>query len=1744
MEKTRSRQIALLLLLLLVLAVPPEAFANSSGKTGSSSTGCGGGSCHGSTNTVTPSLTGFPSSGYTPGSTYTLTIGGSGGPTGTQGGFNLDVSLGTLSNPGSNAQILNGEATHSSSSARSWIVDWTAPSTGSGDVTFYLAVNFVNGNNAPSGDAWGYDSHTVSESTSNTVNWALNQPGSDRGSVFSNSILDLDSGSPTLVLSNGTLLTFSSGTGGGNPVYAFDEVTSIAGDCAILRNLSLRCRGVNNYGQLGLGSNSLTNGTVDFGTRVPVSITNGNNHNCAILDDASVRCWGRNNLGQLGDSSNINRNTPVSVDLGTNRTAVAISAGIDFTCALLDNSDVKCWGDNSYGILADGTTIDSNTPVVANHSAGMRAVAISTPGYSVCTIFENGSVRCWGKSYTTSIPDGAVTNGSLHIDLAAGRTAVEIDGTAWHTCAILDNDSMSCWGVNTHGQWGNGECSSVASGSGCTGQDGNTPVYVRLSGSAIAIAAGTESSCAIIADYSLQCWGRQSGEFDGTNDDILIPHSMNFSSGADLAFSDQDMDGDGIWNSLDTHMAGDDDGDGTPSSSDPYPNNPARWMDCPAGKWGRLSCVDSDPGHFSSSGDLYHSQCQIGSYQPDSGQSSCHLSSAGNIVYSTAATTQYPCPEGTYQVALGQSSCTPSSPGNYSSFSYGDAPSNGSTPINLSPRSAAYSGDIQAPSGSDYQDMFTIVVPRDHGLSVGLTSHSSSNFELELYDVNYSVINSTNTSNTYGEASTNNTTFTDGSTLMISVTENLGTGDYTLQVWLFSMIDGALLGNPSFSIQVELGVRQYQCSPGTFQPNSGQPSCNDASPGYHVPNNGSTSQTECSPGTFQPNSGQASCVSATLGHYVSGYAATSQTPASPGHYVNSTGATEDVACGAGTFQPSSGQISCLDADPGHFVSSTGQSSQTPCSLGTYQPSSAQTSCLDADPGHYVPSSGATFQTMCGPGSYQPNSAQSSCISASVGHYVAIYAATAQTPCSLGTYQPMTAQTSCLIASPGHYVNTTGSGSQTQCTPGNYQPQAGQNKCIIASPGHYVDTYASTVQTACAAGTYNPSNGSIGSNDCLSADPGNSVPMEGSPYQTPCTEGHYQPYSGQTSCLDADQGHYVNSSGATSQDQCAIGQFQPQSGQTSCLDSDSGHYVDVVAASSQTPCSQGTYNPNTGSTNFSECIAADSGYHVPAEGSADQVACSAGTYQNQTGQSACMEVEPGHYTDSLASIQQSECPAGTYQPLAGQTSCSDSQPGYYVSEEGSTIQHPCPIGFYNPSPAASSFDACIPADPGHFTDSEGMASQNECLPGTFQPNSGQSTCLESDPGYFVVSHASISQSPCPAGTYNPSKSSDSASDCTPADPGNYVDVQASSSQTPCSLGTYQPDHGQVSCSYTEPGHYAPNEGQSEQTPAPLDTYITGSGSSTVEYCPENHVTIQEGADSEDDCYLDSDGDRTHDLSDTDDDGDGIDDVADACPLGLMGWSSSVSTDNDADGCNDDEEDSDDDNDGFPDEGDALPLDPLEWDDNDMDGLGDNEDSDDDNDGLSDLDEAAIATDPMDSDTDDDGFSDSLDAFPKDPTEWSDTDGDGYGDNGDAFPNDSSKHLEEDLIGKYGFVIAVFVVLLIVGLGGWMVMRRKGDSTVTEEAEHTQRVGEPVQPTYEVEPVQLLEPQPTAEDEVDADHFLEELEADLQRPTAPSDAKMNVQGQLVWVDQSGKVFAQNPDGSMLTFDVSTGLWKPLD
>ena len=116
-------------------------------------------------------------------------------------------------------------------------------------------------------------------------------------------------------------------------------------------------------------------GSVSLGAgRTATAITAGSAHTCAILDDHTVRCWGLGTLERLGyptlddlgnQASILDPSATVAVDLGAGRAAVAISAGIDHTCARLDDGAVRCWGHGAFGELGYCNTDsigETNTP--------------------------------------------------------------------------------------------------------------------------------------------------------------------------------------------------------------------------------------------------------------------------------------------------------------------------------------------------------------------------------------------------------------------------------------------------------------------------------------------------------------------------------------------------------------------------------------------------------------------------------------------------------------------------------------------------------------------------------------------------------------------------------------------------------------------------------------------------------------------------------------------------------------------------------------------------------------------------------------------------------------------------------------------------------------------------------------------------------------------------------------------------------------------------------------------------------------------------------------------------------------------------------------------------------------------------------------------------------------------------------------------------------------------------------------
>ena len=209
-------RVIVLSFLLLAVSGANLVDGNSGGKYQSGS-GC---SCHyGGSATV--SMSGQPAT-YTAGQTYTLSISVSGGVSGSAGGFSLEVDKGTLSTGGVGIMAVKvntagNSATHTTSSYRSWSVDWTAPSSGSGTTAFDLAGLTANGNGNNNGDSWGTASYQVSEGGS---------PPSNNPPSVSN--LLLTPSNPTVLTGLGLTYSYSDSDGdaeSGTTIHWFENET-------------------------------------------------------------------------------------------------------------------------------------------------------------------------------------------------------------------------------------------------------------------------------------------------------------------------------------------------------------------------------------------------------------------------------------------------------------------------------------------------------------------------------------------------------------------------------------------------------------------------------------------------------------------------------------------------------------------------------------------------------------------------------------------------------------------------------------------------------------------------------------------------------------------------------------------------------------------------------------------------------------------------------------------------------------------------------------------------------------------------------------------------------------------------------------------------------------------------------------------------------------------------------------------------------------------------------------------------------------------------------------------------------------------------------------------------------------------------------------------------------------------------------------------------------------------------------
>jgi len=299
-------------------------------------------------------------------------------------------------------------------------------------------------------------------------------------------------GTTTNVLAPVTVSGLSKGTKAVAPGYYHT--------CALTTKGKAKCWGYNGYGALGNNTtaNSLVPVTVYGLSKGVKAISASYLHTCALTTKGKVLCWGDNTYGQLGDNTTTNSLKPVTV-YGLSKGVKAISAGYLHTCALTTKGKVLCWGNNGSGQLGDNTTTNSLKPVtVYGLSKGVKAISA---GYTTtCATTTKGKAKCWGDNTYGQLGNGTTTSSPKPVTVSGLSKGVKATKPGvLHTCALTTKGKVLCWGNNAYGELGDNSTTNST-----------TPVAVYNLDKSTKVSLGYIHTCALTAKKAIKCWGNNS----------------------------------------------------------------------------------------------------------------------------------------------------------------------------------------------------------------------------------------------------------------------------------------------------------------------------------------------------------------------------------------------------------------------------------------------------------------------------------------------------------------------------------------------------------------------------------------------------------------------------------------------------------------------------------------------------------------------------------------------------------------------------------------------------------------------------------------------------------------------------------------------------------------------------------------------------------------------------------------------------------------------------------------------------------------------------------------------------------------------------------------------------------------------------------------------------------------------------------------------------------------------------------
>ena len=251
---------------------------------------------------------------------------------------------------------------------------------------------------------------------------------------------------------------------------------------------------------------------------------------CALFgSNSSLLCWGANWNGQLGyghDDAVSDTQPPFKAGLPrlpAGEVPVQVSAGSSDTCVVYASGRAQCWGwDSSDGILGHGlgngwdeTWQPYQMPFLQLMGNGTSTVQIEVSSNHACALLVSGQVQCWGAGsngrlgYGTTFNTGRsqVLSALGPVSLNGSETAVSIAVMSAGSCVLMVEGKVRCWGSNYAGELGLGHTRLIGDDEPAGQED-----FVSLSGMPVDLKCGQAHCCVLLADATMQCWGRGSSE--------------------------------------------------------------------------------------------------------------------------------------------------------------------------------------------------------------------------------------------------------------------------------------------------------------------------------------------------------------------------------------------------------------------------------------------------------------------------------------------------------------------------------------------------------------------------------------------------------------------------------------------------------------------------------------------------------------------------------------------------------------------------------------------------------------------------------------------------------------------------------------------------------------------------------------------------------------------------------------------------------------------------------------------------------------------------------------------------------------------------------------------------------------------------------------------------------------------------------------------------------------------------------